>query len=49
MRRGLRHRVGRATSWLRPLPLAGELAAQARLFEVIRPGDRTAATSHSSQ
>jgi hypothetical protein len=40
---------GQAPSWLRPLPLAGDLAAEARLFEVIRPGDRTAATSHSSQ
>jgi hypothetical protein len=34
---------GQAPVWLRPLPLEGELAADARLFEVVRPGDRTAA------
>ena len=30
---------GQAPSWLRPLPLEGDLAAEARLFEVIRPSD----------
>ena len=40
---------GQAPSWLRPLPLEGDLAAEARLFEVIRPSERTAATTHPSQ
>ena len=40
---------GQAPSWLRPLPLEGDLAAEARLFEVIRPSERTAATTHASQ
>jgi hypothetical protein len=40
---------GQAPSWLRALPLEGDLAAEARLFEVIRPSERTAATTHASQ
>ena len=40
---------GQAPAWLRPLPLEGDLAAEARLFEVIRPSERTAATTHPSQ
>jgi hypothetical protein len=40
---------GEAPSWLRPLPLEGDLAAEARLFEVIRPSDRTAATARAAR
>ena len=36
---------GDAPPWLRPLPLEGDLAAAARLFEVVPQRDRRAATS----
>jgi len=36
---------GAAPSWLRALPLEGDLAAEARLFQVIRPGNRAAAVT----
>lgn len=34
---------GDAPPWLRPLPLTGDLAVEARLYEVVPPGDRSAA------
>src|SRR5690606_37422967 len=40
---------GRAPSWLRPLPLEGDLAAEARLFEVARPDGRSAAAGPASR
>jgi hypothetical protein len=36
---------GEAPPWLRPLPLAPDLAADARLFEVVRPSDRSVAAT----
>jgi hypothetical protein len=33
---------GDAPPWLRPLPLEGDLATEARLFEVVRNGERSA-------
>jgi hypothetical protein len=40
---------GRPPPWLRPLPLEPDLAADARLFEVVRPGERTAAATGGSR
>ena len=37
--------AGDAPPWLRPLPLEGDLAADARLFEVVRQSGRSAAAS----
>jgi hypothetical protein len=34
---------GEAPAWLRPLPLEGDLGTEARLFEVVRNGERSAA------
>jgi hypothetical protein len=34
---------GAAPPWLQPLPLEGDLATEARLFEVVRNGERSAA------
>jgi hypothetical protein len=36
---------GNAPPWLRPLPLTGDLATEARLFEVVRNGERSAAAN----
>ena len=36
---------GDAPPWLRPLPLEGDLADAARLFEVVRQSGRSAAAS----
>jgi hypothetical protein len=36
---------GDVPPWLRPLPLEDDLVAQARLFEVVRPSDRSAAVT----
>jgi hypothetical protein len=40
---------GQPPFWLRPLPLERDLAVEARLFEVIRPSDRTAAAARAGR